>query len=87
MKKEKEKENFSKVEVLPHLIEYLEGPVEVDLHPARRLLDRLPVVVGAPALHEGQPGPGAVKDNIPDLKTKIKSPRSEQRQEPRQEPR
>ena len=27
----------------------------MDLYPARSLLDRLPVVVGAPALDEGQP--------------------------------
>ena len=37
------------------LVKELEGTVEVDLDPARRLLDRLSVVVRAPPLDEAQP--------------------------------
>lgn len=38
-----------------HLVQQLQGPVQVDLDPARRLLDALPGVVGPPALHEAHP--------------------------------
>ena len=37
------------------LIQNLKGSVELNLDPARSLLDGLPVVVRAPALDEGQP--------------------------------
>ena len=35
-----------------HLVQQLQGPVQVDLDPARGLLDALPGVVGPPALDE-----------------------------------
>lgn len=35
-----------------HLIQQLERAVQMDLHPARGLLDGLARVVGAPALHK-----------------------------------
>ena len=38
-----------------NLVKDLESPMQVHLDPARRLLDRLPVVVWTPALHEGEP--------------------------------
>lgn len=37
------------------LVQQLQSPVQVDLDPARRLLDALPGVVGPPALHEAHP--------------------------------
>lgn len=36
------------------LVKQLERAVQVDLHPARRVLDRLARVVGAPSLDEAQ---------------------------------
>ena len=38
-----------------HLVQELQSAVQVDLHPAGGVLDALPRVVGAPALHEAQP--------------------------------
>ena len=38
-----------------HLVQQLQGPVQVDLDPARGLLDALPWVVGAPALYKAHP--------------------------------
>ena len=38
-----------------HLVEPLQRPVEVQLDPARRARHVLPVVLGAPALHEAHP--------------------------------
>lgn len=37
------------------LVQQLQSSVQVDLDPARRLLDALPGVVGPPALHEAHP--------------------------------
>lgn len=37
------------------LVQQLQGSVQVDLDPTRRLLDALPGVVGPPALHEAHP--------------------------------
>ena len=38
-----------------HLVQQLQGPVEVDLDPAGRLLDALSGVVWPPALHKAHP--------------------------------
>ena len=65
-----------------HLVEYLERPVEVDLHPAGRLLDRLPVVVGAPALHEGQPEAGVRDGTATAFVTKISPSEDQDRTNP-----
>lgn len=35
-----------------HLVQQLQGPVQVDLDPAWGLLDALPRVIGAPAFHK-----------------------------------
>lgn len=37
------------------LVQQLQSPVQVDLDPARRLLDALPGVVGPPPLHKAEP--------------------------------
>jgi len=38
-----------------NLVKDLESPMKVHLDPARGLLDRLPIIVWTPALHEGEP--------------------------------
>lgn len=40
---------------MQHLVQQLQGAVQVDLDPARRLLDALPRVVGPPALDKAHP--------------------------------
>jgi len=40
---------------LQHLVKNLQGPVEVDLNPARGLFDRFPVVVRPPAFYKRHP--------------------------------
>ena len=39
---------------MQYIVEQLQSPVQRDLHPARRLLDALPAIVWAPALHKAE---------------------------------
>ena len=47
-----------------HLVQPLEGAVQVDLNPAGGGGDVLPVVLRPPALHEGHPGTGGTRGSV-----------------------